>query len=1173
LVHIKKVEIFGFKSFGFRNTVVSFERGLVSISGPNGSGKSNILDAIIFAMGENRPKVMRVDRLRSLIHDIEGQRRGPRLARVNVTFDNSDRKIPVDSDTVDIAREMSGDGENTYYLNKKQANRTRILDLLDVANAGLSQLNAVQQGTVTRISEFSSEEKRQTIEDLVGLSYFDEKKTEAIKQLDDADVRLEVALAKMGEIKKRIDELEEERNQKLRHDMLESEIRRLEAVSAAGRLREVRASESAKRDELLAVTDEAARLGAEHERIRQDIAKLESEKSGFMEKADAYNRAKAELDSELSRIVREYEQAGGALAASQRRISQIDGRIPEIEEALRHADQESAQAASGASGTQDELNRVRESQRDADSQLQELDGARAAILDRQSAAAKRRGETDSKIRSLTDRLGESRLSLSRIESEIQGAGKSRENAESARSGYGRQSAELAKLLARYESRISRHADTISTLKSKIDTYNARGARIRREIDELQAILEKSTRAAAQYETKIRVVRSIMHEDYTIAQLHEDGRRLGVEGLAYQLISWDARYERAVLAAGSDWIKAFVVRDMATLLALAEAARAKKLPKLRIIPLEAMPGSGAAAPAGPGVLGVLSDFVKTRPEHAGLGVFLFGNVILADSRDAAYGISLQGYRAVTISGELFEPKAGAVTVDINSRISKLTRIITLSSSVDGLLRSITLLKRHAGRRARALEGIDGAVSAARDRMGISERELASARQSHSDLQLSASGVSDRLAAAERRISEHSRRAASLEASAVREQSRIESIRAQIETVRRNYADGEQERIASELSRVNGQKSALESRRTKMLSEIGRLSSDLGAARAAMAGSEDRARGLGAELASIREERSGLESEARESERLKTAYGEQLVSLRGREQELIETSGASVSQIAGYDDRLGALRERDRGLARQIGALERRSDALGRDLADLEETGGRLTKVLDSSGFGEDTESFDVTQLLAGLRSEAGSLTALNAKAPEAYAEVSSGYRSMSARKNSLEEERNSIVRFIEEIERDKRQTFLDAFDRVDKEIRKIFAKMTGGHAWLELQNEDDIFSSGISYLIQFPNKPKRESTSISGGEKTLAAIVFVLALQRLKPSPFYLFDEVDAHLDAPNSERLARILEERAEESQFLMVSLKDSVVRRARLIYGVFPKNGVSNVVTYKDRRMANITG
>ena len=163
MVHVKKVEIFGFKSFGFKNTTIQFEPGLISISGPNGSGKSNILDAIIFAMGENKPKVMRVDKLISLIHDIEGNRHGPKMARSSVHFDNTDRKIPVDSDTVEITREMDDKGENTYYLNKKKTNRGQILNLMDVANAGLGQLNSIQQGTVTRISEFSSEEKRNTI--------------------------------------------------------------------------------------------------------------------------------------------------------------------------------------------------------------------------------------------------------------------------------------------------------------------------------------------------------------------------------------------------------------------------------------------------------------------------------------------------------------------------------------------------------------------------------------------------------------------------------------------------------------------------------------------------------------------------------------------------------------------------------------------------------------------------------------------------------------------------------------------------------------------------------------------------------------------------------------------------------------------------------------------------
>ena len=116
MVHIKKVEIFGFKSFGFKNTIVDFEPGLMSISGPNGSGKSNILDAITFALGENKPTVMRAPSLRALMHDIDGAaRRGPKLARSSVHFDNTDRKIPVDSDIVTITREMSEKGENIYY--------------------------------------------------------------------------------------------------------------------------------------------------------------------------------------------------------------------------------------------------------------------------------------------------------------------------------------------------------------------------------------------------------------------------------------------------------------------------------------------------------------------------------------------------------------------------------------------------------------------------------------------------------------------------------------------------------------------------------------------------------------------------------------------------------------------------------------------------------------------------------------------------------------------------------------------------------------------------------------------------------------------------------------------------------------------------------------------------
>jgi len=261
MVHIKKVDIFGFKSFGFKNTSVNFEPGLVSISGPNGSGKSNILDAIIFAMGENKAKVMRAPNLRSLIHDIDGNSHGPKLTRVRVQFDNSDRKIPVDSDLVTITRQMSDKGDSDYHLDGKKINRNRLLDMFEMANADLGPLNAVQQGTVTRISEMTNEEKRKTIEDLIGLTAFDEKKTESVKQLAEADQRLDVAMAKMGEVKKQLDELEIDRNLKLRHEFIGRELDRFRAIDATGKLRKIKGEKAEKEEKYNNDSSESQRLG------------------------------------------------------------------------------------------------------------------------------------------------------------------------------------------------------------------------------------------------------------------------------------------------------------------------------------------------------------------------------------------------------------------------------------------------------------------------------------------------------------------------------------------------------------------------------------------------------------------------------------------------------------------------------------------------------------------------------------------------------------------------------------------------------------------------------------------------------------------------------------------------------------------------------------------------
>ena len=1169
MVHIKKVEIFGFKSFGFKNTTVQFERGLVSISGPNGSGKSNILDAVIFAMGENRPKVMRVDKLRSLLHDIEGTRRGPKLARVNVTFDNSDRKIPLDADTVDITREMDNKGENTYYLNKKQTNRSQILDLLDIANAGLNQLNAVQQGTVTRISEFTSEEKRQTIEDLVGLSYFDQKKAESEKQLDEADRRLEIALAKMGEIKKRIDELEEERNQKLRYDILNKEIARFNAIAAADKLKTVRASLQSKQQDYSTITHDITDISKKHQDIRQQITKIETEKQHFMSQADQYNQAKADIDTQISAAIQQYDEFNSATITAQKRISHIDSRIPDITATIADLDKKREQLSTDIETIQDTLKQIETKNQELVPQITQCDTERDNTLSQQSEIAKRKSETDQKIQLLTDKLNEASLSISKLKSKQHDLDQKIGQTTKTRQEYILESARFSKLLSRYQARIQNHNDTLRELHMTLENHTQRRAKILREIDETTTFLESSTKKSTQHETKLRLVKDSMHEDYSIAKLQGTEKQLGIDGLVYQKISWDKKYERAILAAGAEWIKAFVVSDFATLIRLAEVARHKKLHKLKIIPMEALSDFEIAIPSDPGILGLLSDFVTaTIPKYHKLKAFLFGGTILVDSRESAYRVSKAGYKSVTLDGELFEAKASAVVVDINSKISHLTKIITLGSSVDDLLRSINMLKKLVIKNKYQLKKIEDIIASTQDRFILSQKELASTTQSYTDLKLKADSVSEMLHVFDKRLADYNTRQSTIKNDVTQQTSITESLRAEINSAKQDSYQDQQSKIADRLEQLNLQKSKLEKARTEILHDQNHNSTRLSTAKSSHVFITTQITNLDGEITSFQEERTELESSIRQSVVKKEQAQQKLVGLRQKEQELVTTSGTSVSEIQTYDEQLRALNNQDKSFTKQINILERNSDSLSRDIAELKESARNLSKILDSFGLDPDTETFDVSHLIKALQSEVNTLTALNAKAPETFVEVSTGYRSMSTRKNSLEEERNSIVRFIEEIEKDKRQTFLDAFDQVDKEIRHIFNKMTGGNAWLELQNEDDIFASGISYLIQFPNKQKRESTSISGGEKTLAAIVFVLALQKLKPSPFYLFDEVDAHLDAPNSERLSKILDERAEQSQFIMVSLKDSVVQKAKLIYGVFPKNGVSHVVTYKDKRV-----
>jgi len=1170
LVHVKKVEIFGFKSFGFKNTIVDFEPGLISISGPNGSGKSNILDAITFALGENRPKIMRAPNLRALMHDVEGAaRRGPKMARTSVHFDNLDRKIPVDSDIVTITREMNDKGDNIYYLNKKKVIRSKILDLMEIANAGLNQINNVQQGTVTRISEMTSDEKRTVIEDLIGLSAFDEKKKEAEKQLTDADHKLEIAMAKMGEVKKRIDELEEERNKKLRYDLLERELNRYRAISAATNLKSIQSEKISKDKTLNSLNSEIKHLEEARIIIRKDSSEIRKQKTDFMDEVNAYNKSKSEIETKLSYERRKFDESDSLNKTSGNRLTEIEKNLPDHKINLNNLQIQKSFSESQLSYFKDEIRKLRESEKSFDDKTNNLRTQKTDALRKQSQVITQKHDVDQKIQRLTDKITATKLAVGQFDSHsTNGNEKLLSNQEKFNAlVHSLETLEIQKI--KLERIIQNHKHSVSEINLRIKKFTDDKIKSENDIQELSELIDASSKGANKYETKIKFAKGIMHEDYSISKLKHSTQDFGIEGLVYEILSWDKKYERASLAVCSDWIKAVVVKDFESLITLAEFVTDKKLPKLKIIPLEAIPEVKIELPKQNGVLGILSDYVNCEKIFLPLKSFLFGNVVLVESRNTAIQLSKSGFKTITMSGEYFEAKATSVVIDNNSKISKLTKIINMSDSVEGLQQLIAALRQTVLKKKNRVKKLDLLVKNYEKRRSLSELGMTTTTNSLSELKSRISQIIQNKKSFESRINQLQRTQDRISRELINRKSHLESLESQIKLVRDNYAEPQMDRIANELTLVNEQIVEQDKKLAPIQNELKQKQSHLAELMAHDTKITGERKNLYHTVSSMNQEKYHLEVDVRRATKDKETAESELVKLRDEEQKLISTSGTSVERMTEFDNSLEILNSKERDSTKELSLRERNTDALNRDLIELRQKESKITTLLATFGFDISIEVFDVESTISSLESEQNRIkNSLNAGAPSQYVEISYGYKSSSSKKNMLERERNTIVAFIESVEKDKKQTFLNAFDTVDTQVRDAFSKMTGGSAWLELENEDDIFNSGLNYIIQFPGKPKRESTSISGGEKTLAATVFVLALQKLNPSPFYLFDEVDAHLDAPNAEKLSNIIKERSEGSQFIMVSLKDSVVEKARLIYGVFPKHGVSHVVKYKDKRL-----
>lgn len=1165
MVYIKKLDVFGFKSFGSKNISLNFQKGLIAVTGPNGSGKSNILDAIIFALGENSPKALRVDKFQSLFHDSDASDNPHKVVKVSVTFDNEDRGIPIDDNLVTITREMSGGntGESQYYLNKKRVSRNNILELMEIVVASPNKLNIVQQGMITRISELNSEDRRKILEDIIGLSYFDEKKDQAYKQLEESDRRLEIALAKMGEVRNRIDELEEERNYQHRYSQIESEINRLKAIRLSGSLNNLTNKIAEFKEEQKNKEEKNIEISKKLDELSSQIENANKDKEQFLVQANASTNEKMMHEKKLSAANFEYQKTRSALKEAEYHFNQIvqNEKSNKIEQETHQKKINELQLQ--LKKIEPEIRSLEETQINLRNSLEAKNKQFNEIKKTNSDDINQKNFLINRINKLIPIKGKIEINIARLEENIKNdSSKIKENDSQIFQILARNK-EIERIVSNSRSKITLMDKELNAFRGEKEKIEEKFLKMNKETNTSKSVIENADKVIIKYDEKIKLAKNSLTEDYAIATLSKDFENLGVIGYVFNLLTWNEKYQKAVIASGNEWMKSIVVKDIKSMITLAEFSKNKGINFLKIIPQELLVVDRIRnVEDNPSVLGVLSDFVSSKIPY--LSEFLFGNIILTKNPLTAYILSKKGFKAVSITGEIFFPDLSLMQFDYGSKIADITKDLLLSDSIENLKINIEKLRELTKLRVKELNDLNELRIAKSKELDNYDHERSNIIEKIKEAENVISTNQKNLNRLYTLNAEHSsfldklfldlkyfeKRFTIIINTIERLNLLIKEIEERIDHKGIEKIEEEKNSIVVEMESLNiklNQLKLTESMTANNLESNSRLYNRAKEAYESL------------QVEKI-EKKNFLDKAILESQRIES----EMKILREKEDEIIQSSSLTYTKLQEYENINKRLNEQEKSTSRELNQLDKDLGFLRKDIMDLENQFVNQSNELARLGHKTLLESFDVDTLYRELKEEfEGIKDQVNFRADETYLEIIEGYRGLSDKRNQLEEERNSIVGFIEEIAKEKENQFIDAFRKVDEDIRKTFSDITGGNAWLELENPENIFSGGILLMVQFPNKPARESTSLSGGEKTMAAIVFLLALQSLKPSPFYLMDEVDAHLDAQNTDRLSKILMLRSINNQIIMVTLKDSTVAKSDLIFGVYPKNGISQVVKY----------
>ena len=1168
-MYLKAVEINGFKSFG-EKVYIDFNRGITSIVGPNGSGKSNILDAVLWVLGEQSYKNIRAKESQDVIFSGGKEKKAATKAEVSLIIDNSDRYLDFDNDIVKITRRIHITGENEYLINDSKSRLKEIGNLFLDTGIGKTAYSVIGQGKVERIINSSPKEIKNIIEEAAGIKKLQANRLEAQKNLGNIEVNLDKVEFILNETRENKNKIEKQAELAQKYIDLKDEKSSLAKGIYITELEQKEKNLVENEDIKVKSEEECSILQEKFDKTLNRLTTIDLEKEEVKKQKILIDSRNKELKDVIS--TKETEQA-----VTRERLDNFkkDKLLKEeyslhLENKIEKKLEEINILIAKKEGLSKNILEMEAANKEFERKINELEAIKVEKTDLIESRNKKirdlelekqlsSNEIENNERKLKSSLDEVEILKKELDEITKKEIANNEEKDLLNSQIKAKQEELTKTEERNEflvNQLSEISKTINKLSQDIREYEYQ---------------EKTS--SGKLEALIRMEESNEGFFKSVKEVLNSGIS-GIDGVLISLIKFDDKLAKAIEAAVSGNLQDIIVEDKEVAKKCIAFLTERKLGRASFLALDTIKVSRREFKGNmPGVLGLAADLVSAEDKYKKVVDFVFGGLLIVENIDVATDIlnkNLFAGNIVTVNGELVSSR-GRITggenqkSSINQIFERKKEIKVLEEKVSNLKSKIVEESKRREDLSIKLENYENEIDKIDSLEDNIRKKLELLKKDFENLSEKSEKISKELRNIKFNIDDAEKYKTSY-------QDRINSSVSNIEEIEKHINSLRKDLEADELTLK------------ETLANIDELNKQFSDTRIIFLNNKNSIEQYERDIISKENENSDLKEEKEKNSNVVMELSQNIEELEKNEEQLQKEIEEHIKIYNSENRDIEVLNERENNLSNEERELSKDKSKLETDLlhsndrlekiieviekikADIENINEKLTELTDITAKAVEVEKIKSSKdYLRSLENKINNFGDVNLLAINEFKELKEKYDYLARERDDVVKSRKQVMDLIQEIDERIHEDFHTTYENINENFNKMCEEtIRNTEGRLNIINPEDFDNCGIEIFVKFKNKKKQPLSLLSGGEKSMVAIAFIMAIFMYKPSPFTFLDEIEAALDEKNTKNLLTKLRDFTDKSQFILITHNKETMKESDSIFGVTMNKeiGISKIVS-----------